>query len=74
MSGYTNIGALHGLVLYQNILTRGHRVSFARPRLWIRLGAPGNVSATLNGRPIESLPRNEHPTNILVSPRGARTV
>jgi len=32
------------------------------------------VSATLNGRPIESLPRNEHPTNILVSPRDARTV
>ncbi len=63
-----------GLVLYENTLTRGHSVSFARPRLWIRLGAPGNVSATLNGRPIESLPRNEHPTNILVSPRGARTV
>ena len=61
-----------GLVLYENTLTRGHSASFARPRLWIRLGAPGNVSATLNGRPIEGLPRN--PTNILVSPRGARTV
>jgi hypothetical protein len=61
-----------GLVLYENTLARGRSISFARPRLWIRLGAPGKVSATLNGRPIESLPRDEHPANILVSTRGAR--
>lgn len=61
-----------GPVLYENTLTRGQSVTFTRRVLWIRLGAPGEVDATLNGRPIATLPRNDSPANLLVSPKGAQ--
>jgi len=63
-----------GRVLYENTLSRGRSTSFVGSRLWIRIGAPGSLSATLNGRPIGILPRNDHPTNVLVGPGAARIV
>lgn len=68
------IGSETGPVLYEHTLSRGSSTSFSRPRLWIRIGAPGSLSATLNGKPIDILPRNDHPTNILVGPGDARIV
>jgi hypothetical protein len=44
------LGSASGRVLYDRTLEPGGRTSFAGTRLWIRLGAPWNVDATLNGK------------------------
>jgi hypothetical protein len=45
-----------GRRLYEKELTQGERALFTGRRLWIRLGAPWNVDATVNGKP-RSLPQ-----------------
>jgi hypothetical protein len=48
-------------------LEAGERARFAARRLWIRLGAPWNLTATLNGKPV-SLPGTT--ANVHITPRG----
>jgi hypothetical protein len=42
-------GSEHGAQLFQRTLQQGERAQFAAQRLWIRIGAPWNADATVNG-------------------------
>ena len=44
-----------GAILYNGALGGGARISFAKPRLWVRLGAAGNVDVRLGGRHVVGL-------------------
>src|SRR5581483_6753461 len=48
----------------------GHRLTFAKPRLWARFGGASNVRAVLNGRPLK-LPYGTF--SLELTPRGAGT-
>ena len=39
-----------GTLLYERTLQQGQAVRFSGRRLWIRVGAPWNLDATLNGK------------------------
>jgi hypothetical protein len=43
------LGSDRGPVVYERTLQPGASVRFAGKRLWIRIGAPWNLSARLNG-------------------------
>jgi hypothetical protein len=60
-----------GRVLYGHTLEPGEHASFVGARLWIRLGAPWNVDATLNGKPAQ-LPVSVG--DVLVTPGAVRSV
>jgi transcriptional regulator with XRE-family HTH domain len=62
-----HLGSREGRTLYTGTLEAGERTRFVARRLWIRLGAPWNLTATLNGKPV-SLPGTT--ANVLVTPRG----
>jgi hypothetical protein len=58
-----------GRVLYQRTLRLGEHVRFEAARLWVRLGAPWNLDATLNGKHV-ALPAAIG--NVLVTPRSVQ--
>jgi cytoskeleton protein RodZ len=62
------LGSRDGRVLYEGMVSAGEQVRVAGPRLWVRIGAPWNLEATLNGRPIQGLPADTG--NVLVTPAG----
>jgi transcriptional regulator with XRE-family HTH domain len=62
-----HVGSREGRTVFSGILEAGERARFVGRRLWIRLGAPWNLTATLNGKPI-SLP--DRIANVIVTPRG----
>ena len=64
-------GSESGRVLYERMLQTGERAAFAATRLWIRIGAPWNIDATLEGKPV-ALPNALG--NVLVTQRGIRPV
>jgi hypothetical protein len=47
------LGSETGTPLYERTLGQGQTVRFSGPRLWIRVGAPWNLNATLNGKPVQ---------------------
>lgn len=53
-----------GAVLFQGLLDAETTKRFARRPLWIRFGAPWNVSVHLDGKPV-ALPRSNGPVNVL---------
>jgi helix-turn-helix protein/uncharacterized protein DUF4115 len=63
-----------GPVLYETTLDAGgvlrYTLAPARPRLWVRIGAPWNLELSLNGEPVAALPHA--PVNIVVSRAGVR--
>jgi cytoskeletal protein RodZ len=59
-----------GRRLYEGTLETGRSVRFVARRLWLRIGAPWNLEATLNGKPVE-LPGSVG--NIVVTAAGVRT-
>ena len=61
-------GSPTGELLYQGTLEQGQRLRFARKRLWMVVGAGGNVNARLNGQSV-ALPSN---VSVVVTPRGVR--
>ena len=61
-------GSATGGVVYLGVLTRGRSLTFPANRLWIRMGAPENVVATLRGRSI-TLPSSTG--NLVVTRSGA---
>jgi hypothetical protein len=63
------LGSDTGRVLYQRTLEAGQRALFVARRLWLRIGAPWNVDATLNGKPA---PLPTSLANILVTPQALR--
>jgi uncharacterized protein DUF4115 len=45
-------GSAAGAVLYESILEPGTTLHFRAPRLWLRMGAAGNLDVIENGRPL----------------------
>jgi cytoskeleton protein RodZ len=64
-------GSPTGELLYEGTLEQGQTMRFQKKRLWIQLGAPGNLVAQLNGKPA-SLPTAE--SIVVVTAKGIRTV
>ena len=65
-------GGVNGKLVYEGTLERGQTQRFVKyERLWLELGAPGNLSAKLNGRRVDF---PQKPAIVLVSARGVRTV
>jgi hypothetical protein len=61
-------GSSTGASLYEGKLARGQKLRLARSRLWLRLGAAGNLRATLNGRALDTFPQGT--VDIVVTPGG----
>jgi hypothetical protein len=61
-------GSREGRVLYEGLLSEGDEVRVAGARLWIRIGAPWNLEARLNGQALRGLPADTG--NVLVTPAG----
>jgi len=66
-----HLGSEGGRRLYERTLEPGESVHFAAGRLWIRIGAPWNLQARLNGKPVR-LPGSI--ASVVITPRGLRTV
>lgn len=63
-----HVGSRDGRTIFSGTLEAGEHLRFKAGRLWIRLGAPWNLTATLNGRPL-SLP--DRVASIVVTRSGA---
>jgi cytoskeleton protein RodZ len=63
------LGSDTGRLLYERTLEAGQRARFVANRLWLRIGAPWNIDATLNGRRAQ-LPASL--ANVLVTPQALR--
>ena len=62
-----HIGSRAGPLVYERTLEQGATARFVSKQLWIRIGAPWNVDATLNGRTL-GLPVTTG--NVVVTPTG----
>jgi cytoskeleton protein RodZ len=47
-----HLGSATGRALYEGTLERGRTARFSSTRVWIRIGAPWNLDATLNGKAV----------------------
>ncbi|HET6643713.1 MAG TPA: RodZ domain-containing protein [Gaiellaceae bacterium] len=65
------LGSPAGRYVHEGTLEQGQSLRFAGPRLWIRLGAPSNLEASLNGART-SLP--EDTATVVVTTAGVQTV
>jgi hypothetical protein len=65
------VGSPTGRLLGERTLAIGETTRLHGRRIWLRLGAPGSVRVTLNGRPLH-LPASAGPINLLLTPHGAR--
>lgn len=63
-------GSRKGRLLYEGLLREGEMVGVSGTRVWVRLGAPWNMAASWNGRPLEGLPPDTG--NVIVTRDGAR--
>lgn len=63
-------GSGEGRVLYEGLLREGRSLRFAGKRLWVRMGAPWNLEARLNGEAAATLPADTG--NIVVTRAGIR--
>jgi hypothetical protein len=70
---FVHAGSNTGPVLYENTLQQTGTLSFARKQFWIRLGAPWNLEARLNGQPV-SLPFSPGPINVVITTAGVKAV
>jgi cytoskeleton protein RodZ len=60
-------GSATGRLVYERTLEQGRAAHFVSTRLWIRVGAPWNVDATLNGKAVQ-LPTSTG--DVVVTPAG----
>jgi cytoskeleton protein RodZ len=67
------LGSEGGRLLYESLLRPGQSVSFTRLPLWVRVGAPGNLVLTLDGRRLGPL-AGYRPLNVVVGRSGSRSV
>jgi cytoskeleton protein RodZ len=64
---------VNGRLLYEGTLEVGQTQRFVRyQRLWLELGAPGNIDARLNGRPVANFPTQ--PAVVVATAQRVRTV
>jgi cytoskeleton protein RodZ len=66
------VGSRAGEVLYEGLLEEGQTLRFKKRKLWIRLGAPQNLTVRLNGKAVSRLPKET--ANVAVSAAGVRTL
>jgi len=64
------LGSEDGRLLYEQTLEQGQTARFFGRRLWIRVGAPWNLDATLNGKRVQ-LPGSLG--NVFATPNGLRS-
>lgn len=64
------LGSRDGRELHMGTLELGQSIRLSGGRIWIRLGAPAALEATLNGKPVP-LP-SATPVNVVVTPAGVR--
>jgi cytoskeleton protein RodZ len=64
-----HLGSATGKLVYERTLEQGQTAHFASTRLWIRIGAPWNLDATLNGKAVQ-LPASTG--DVVVTPTGLR--
>jgi hypothetical protein len=65
------VGGPTGRILFQAILQRGRKLHYTLgPRLWVRMGRPGNVDILLGAARVGGLPAQ--PGNVLLTRSGAR--
>jgi cytoskeleton protein RodZ len=64
-----HLGSATGRLVYQRTLEQGRTARFVSTRLWIRIGAPWNLDATLNGKAVQ-LPASTG--DVVVTPTGLR--
>jgi hypothetical protein len=62
------VGSSKGADLYEGKLAQGQEMRFAKARLWLRLGAAGNLEASINGHAVTAFPQGT--VNIFVTARG----
>ena len=48
-----HLGSATGKLVYERTLEQGRTARFASTRLWIRIGAPWNLDATVNGKAVQ---------------------
>jgi Domain of unknown function (DUF4115) len=65
-------GSADGPTLSIGILDAGATRTFTGSQLWVEVGAPAVLDATLNGDPVRDLPAS--PATLLVTPAGVREV
>lgn len=65
-------GSASGQLLYTGFLSAGESRRFRAKRLWIRLGASGNVDLRLNGKRVRGVPSGT--VVLLVGPKGFRVL
>src|SRR6266566_9651510 len=63
------LGSATGRLVYQRTLEQGRTARFVSTRLWIRIGAPWNLDATLNGKAVQ-LPASTG--DVVATPTGLR--
>jgi transcriptional regulator with XRE-family HTH domain len=66
-----HLGTEQGRQLYMGTLEQGRSLRLAGGRLWIRFGAPQNLDATVNARPV-GLPNDT--ADVVVTAQAVRTV
>lgn len=62
-----HLGSATGRAVYARTLEQGRSARFSSTRLWIRIGAPWNLDATLNGKAVQ-LPASTG--DVVVTPAG----
>jgi hypothetical protein len=65
-------GSASGQLLYTGFLSAGESRRFRAKRLWVRLGASGNVDLRLNGKRVPGVPSGT--VVLLVGPKSIRTI
>ena len=64
-----HLGSATGRLVYERTLEQGRTARFVSTRLWIRIGAPWNLDATLNGKVVQ-LPASTG--DVVATPTGLR--
>lgn len=67
-----HVGSATGELLYQGTIQKGQYERFEARRLFLELGAPGNLVVTLNGKPVKNFPTGT--STALVTAKGVRVV
>jgi cytoskeleton protein RodZ len=66
-------GGVNGKLIYEGTVEQGQTQRFAKyKRLWLELGAPGNLNAKLNGRRMQNWPTRS--AVVVVTAEGVRTI
>jgi cytoskeleton protein RodZ len=67
-------GSVNGKLIFEGTIEQGQTQRFVKyKRLWVELGAPGNLNAKLNGRRVQNWPR-QSAVVVVTAAHGVRTI